>query len=537
VTAGRWVAAAAVVLGVSAEWVAYRGAGVGTWGPDLAVGWGLVACGLALRRRLPGSRCGALLCAAGLVWFAGNFAAVDAAVVAWLAEHGAYVHRACLAHAVLAFPRGRIGPLARRAVVVTVYAASLWPPLATSDTAWIVLAVAVLAASLAVGDRRAVPGAAAFAVAVGAVAAARTFLEPVDWETLLHLYEAGLLATGLVLLVTAPPSAATVADRVVELGETASVRDALRRVLGEPSLELAFARDGSYIDERGMPIASPFPPQYCVTALGPSGDAVVVHDPAVVVDGALADAVSRALRLTTENERLQADVLEQLAELRASRRRLVLARGRQRALLARRLREGAEARLAGIEAALAGIETGDGAAADAVERARRQAREACEAIDALARGLLPRMLARDGLAAALHALAESSTVPVSVTVDERRLDAAVEHAAYLVCSEALANVAKHAAASKAEVRVTVRGGRLRLEIADDGRGGADPAGTGLRGLAERVEELGGTLGIRSPRGAGTRLTAEIPLRTDRDLPSGVEEAPTRPAPATVGTAS
>jgi signal transduction histidine kinase len=517
VTSGRLVAAAAVVLGVSAEWVAYRGAGVGTWGPDLAVGWGLVACGLALQRRMPAGRCGALLCAAGLAWFAGNFATVDVAVVAWLAEHGAYVHRAFLAHAVLAFPRGRLVQPARGAVVVTVYAASLWPSLATSDTAWIVLAVAVLAAGVAVGDRRSVPGAAAFALAVGGVAAARTLLEPVDWETLLHLYEVGILSTGLVLVVTAPPSAAAVADRVVELGETASVRDALRRVLGEPSLELAFVRDRSYLDERGMPIASPFPPQHRVTALGPSADAVVVHDPAVDVDGELAEAVARALRLMTENERLQADVLEQLAELRASRRRLVLARGRQRALLARRLREGAEARLAGIEEALAVIEPVEGAAADAVERARRQVREACEAIDGLALGLQPRALAAAGLAGALRALAERSPVPVSLTVDERRLDAAVEHAAYLVCSEALANVAKHAAASKVEVRVSTRDASLRLEITDDGRGGADPRGSGLRGLDQRVEELGGTVRLESPPGAGTLLTAAIPLRTDRDL--------------------
>ena len=178
----------------------------------------------------------------------------------------------------------------------------------------------------------------------------------------------------------------------------------------------------------------------------------------------------------------------QLAELRASRRRLALARGRQRALLARRLREGAELRLAGIEAALEDVEPTP-AVAEAVERVGA----ARDAIAALARGLQPPLLAAEGLAGALTALAASSPVDVSLRVDDRRFEAAVEHAAYLVCSEALANVAKHAGASEVELSVAARDGRLRLGIADNGRGGADSRGSGLRGIAERVEELGGTL--------------------------------------------
>src|SRR5262245_15947015 len=347
--------AAAVVVGGSAEWTAYRGAGARWWVPDLAVGWSLVLCGLVLRRLTPRSRCGDLVSAAGLAWFAGNFAAADIPSVARVAEHAAYIHRALLAAAVLAFPRGRPLPFWRWVVVVAVSVAALWPALATSDPAWIVLGVAALVAASAVGDRRAAPATAVFALAVGGVASAAVLHPLVDRDTLLVFYELGLVATALVLVVHATRSASTVADRVIELGETASIRGALRRVLGDPSLELLFARDGGYIDERGRPVALAPAATRRVTVLGPSHAAVVVHDERVGLDGALADAVWRALRLTTENARLQADLREHVAELRASRRRLVLARGRQRALLARRLREGALSHLIGIEAQLSGV--------------------------------------------------------------------------------------------------------------------------------------------------------------------------------------
>jgi signal transduction histidine kinase len=544
VTAGRRfrrttvaVVAAAVAVGASAEWTAYRGSGLHSWGPDLAVGWSLVLCGLALRRLTPRSRCGELVAAAGLAWFAGNFAAVDLPVVAWLAAHTTYLHRALLAHAVLAFPRGRLVPFVRWVVVAAVYVAALWPALATSDAAWIVLASAVLVAAIALGDRRAVPGAVAFALAVGGVAAAAVLRPLTDRDTLLVVYELGLVATALALVVVASLSASTVADRVVELGETASVRDALRRVLHDPSLELLFTRDGGYVDEHGRSVALPPVATRRVTVLGPSHAAVVVHDETVGVDGALADAVWCALRLTTENARLHADLLEQVLELRASRRRLVLARGRQRALLARRLREGALSHLIGIEATLSGVDPRGTAVGGAVAQARRLLREACDGIDALALGLQPRVLASSGLGEALGVLAEHSPVPVAVSVPGRRFDAALEHAAYLVCSEALANVSKHAGASHAAVRVGIRGGRLWLEIADDGCGGADPAGNGLRGLAERLEELRGTLRVESPPGTGTRIIAEIPLRTDRDLPGQSGSGPIpRQNPVAVGAA-
>jgi hypothetical protein len=218
------VAVAAAALGAAAEWVAYDLKEVRSWAPDLAVGWALVACGLAVRRFAPRGASGALLCGAGLAWFAGNFAAADVPLAAWLAEHGAYVHRALLAHAVLAFPSGRLVDLPRRTAVAALYVASLSPVLATNDAAWVGLAAVVLGVGVTAGGRTAAPGAAAFAASVGGIAALRLAAGPLDQDALLLLYEAGLVVTGSALLVAAATraSASAMTDRVVELGETVS---------------------------------------------------------------------------------------------------------------------------------------------------------------------------------------------------------------------------------------------------------------------------------------------------------------------------
>jgi signal transduction histidine kinase len=486
---------AAGALGLAAEAVAYDWSDVRLWAPDLAVGWTLVACGVVAK-----GRCGTLLWSAGLAWFAGNFAAADTAFVAWAASHATYLHRALLAQAVLVFPDGRLGQRRRQAGAAAAYVVALWPELAVSNAAWVAVALAMILAARRAARRPAV----AFAIAVGGVSAGHLLFGSAHEEALRLLYDVGLVATGLTLAVMSL-SRQSAADRVVELGETASLEDALRRMLDDPELELVFVRDGGYIDERGRPRA---------VSLSDSvdlGSAIVLHSPSVDSAALHAPPVSRALRLTAENARLHADVLEQLDELGASRRRLVLARGRQRALLARRLRDGAERHLGEIEAVLVAGRPRDQAVADAVAQARRRVSEARGAIGALALGLQPPALAAEGLSGALAVLAERSPVPVELQVDGRRFDAAIEQAAYLVCSEALANVAKHADASRAAVRLLHSVDRLELEIADDGRGGADRSGRGLSGLRQRVEELGGTLRVRSPRDAGTRISAEIPV--------------------------
>jgi signal transduction histidine kinase len=134
-----------------------------------------------------------------------------------------------------------------------------------------------------------------------------------------------------------------------------------------------------------------------------------------------------------------------------------------------------------------------------------------EDLHRLAHGLHPRVLAEAGLAGAISSLAEQAPVTVEVLTPVPELPPDVESVAYFVCSEALANIAKHAGASKASVSVTSGEGVVSVAIEDDGLGGADPAhGTGLSGLADRLEALGGTLEVESPAGRGTRLAAQIP---------------------------
>jgi signal transduction histidine kinase len=150
-------------------------------------------------------------------------------------------------------------------------------------------------------------------------------------------------------------------------------------------------------------------------------------------------------------------------------------------------------------------------ARELVGEARQEAKRALEELRDLARGIRPSLLAERGLTAAVSALAARSPIPTTATVTvDRRPPAAVEGAAWFVVSEALANTAKHSGARRATVWVTQRNGQLHVEVVDDGRGGADPAGTGLKGLAQRVEALDGSLEVNSPHGGPTVVRAVLP---------------------------
>jgi signal transduction histidine kinase len=182
----------------------------------------------------------------------------------------------------------------------------------------------------------------------------------------------------------------------------------------------------------------------------------------------------------------------------------------QRRRIERDLHDGAQLRLTAVAMALgvARAEDDAGAVRAQVDRAYDQARLALAELRELVHGLHQ----REDLRSAFAALAERSPVPLRVEVAlPARPPAAVETAAWFVAAEAVANIAKHSGACRAWVRCTERAGVLRLEVGDDGRGGADPrAGTGLRGLEDRVALLGGRIRLRSPEGGPTVLTAELP---------------------------
>ena len=210
------------------------------------------------------------------------------------------------------------------------------------------------------------------------------------------------------------------------------------------------------------------------------------------------------------------DRRRQEEEIRASRARIVEAGDEARRRLERNLHDGAQQRLVALSLALrlaqSKVETDPEAAAAVLESAREELAAALDELRELARGIHPAVLTDRGLTAALEALASRSPIPVEIDAPENELPRPVEAAAYYVVAEALANVAKYAGASGATVRICRENGRALVEVGDDGVGGADPAaGSGLRGLSDRVEALGGTLSIASPPGGGTRVSVEIPL--------------------------
>jgi signal transduction histidine kinase len=205
------------------------------------------------------------------------------------------------------------------------------------------------------------------------------------------------------------------------------------------------------------------------------------------------------------------------AALAASRARLVTAGDEMRRRIERNLHDGAQQRLVTLALRLRSVE--DRVPAESADLREHLAsietgmRELLDELRELSRGLHPAVLSQAGLGPALRAVARRAQVPVVLAVaDGPRLPETIEAAGYYVVSEALANAAKYAQASEVHVSARVDDGHLRLQIRDDGVGGADPRlGTGLIGLQDRVEALGGTLLVSSPRGAGTTIDAKLPI--------------------------
>jgi signal transduction histidine kinase len=525
---------AAVAVGLAAEWVRVGWDDPRHWIPDLTVGWTFIGCGLVAARRRPESRSGLLMAATGFTWFVGNFAQVGVAAVAWVAAQLVYLHRGPLVQLLLTYPSGRSGSRLVRGAVVVGYVVAVITPIWRSG-ATIVLAVLLLAVcardyARSVGRLRrarriALQAAAGLSVVLLAIAGANLLLPPAEVSgPSLLVYEAALcvLAGGLLAgLLVAPWRQADVADLVVELGQArpGTLRGALARALGDPSLEIGYwlPDRAVFVDAEGRVLALPDPGTgRSVTVVEREGQpvAALVHDPAVLEDPGLVEAVTSAAQLAAANARLRAEVQARVEELGASRRRILAARDEERRRLERRLHEGAEARLGELAVTL---RRGQGLAAgeqtrDQLAHAEDQLGRTLEELRRLAQGLHPRVLAEHGLADALAALAKDLLLPVEIKVTGNRLPQRVAAAAYFVCAEALTNTAKHAAATRVTVAVTASDGRLRVEITDDGVGGADPArGSGLRGLADRVEASGGTLQVQSVPGRGTHLAAEIPL--------------------------
>jgi signal transduction histidine kinase len=315
------------------------------------------------------------------------------------------------------------------------------------------------------------------------------------------------------------------ADLFRELGTRrgVSLEAGLAKTLGDPSLVLAYRVPGgrSYIDGSGYPVAPP-PPGGDRTAAPIERDGrdlgMLVYDASLDDDPELVEAVAATAAIALDDARLQAESEGRLAELRASRERIVAAGDAERRRLERNLHDGAQQRLVSVALQLrmaqGRIRADPALAEQLITSATEELSQSLEELRELARGIHPAVL-NHGLRAALTSLASRASVATTVSFESpERLPEPVELAAYFVACEALANVAKYAQATQATVRVSRLDGLVVVEIADDGVGGADESvGTGLQGLADRVAALDGTLRILSPRGRGTVVTAELPCES------------------------
>jgi signal transduction histidine kinase len=343
------------------------------------------------------------------------------------------------------------------------------------------------------------------------------------WPTLI-----GLLLVPVVFLIgvwRAWVARAAIGELLVDLGslDGRSLQTVLAKALHDPTLMLAYwlPEYGSYADSDGQPLELPAATSTrLVDTVEQDGErvAAIVYDASLADERKLLEAVIAAAGIALKNERLAAELRARVGELRASRARIVGAGDEERRRLERNLHDGAQQRLVALGMQLRLLESRirtDPAAAEAlVATAASELAISVDELRELARGIHPAVLDH-GLTVALESLAARSTVSTAVSVDLlERLPEVVEVAAYFVASEALANVAKYAEATSVTITVSRTARDALVEVADNGVGGADDAGgSGLRGLADRVEALGGQLRITSPLGSGTTISAVIPCES------------------------
>jgi signal transduction histidine kinase len=310
---------------------------------------------------------------------------------------------------------------------------------------------------------------------------------------------------------------------IPDLASPEQVEASLRAILEDPTLRVYWwdwERE-RYVDVHGAATEELAAPGQVVTAVEYPSRKVgaLAHDPALLELPEFLVSFVPAMRIAMERDRLYREQAERLDQLRASRLRLAEAADQERRRLQRNLHDGAQQRLVVALLGLRGVEErlrGDDELGPVVAAARAELEGAIEDLRELARGLHPHLLAQRGLAAAIRAGAARSALPIALELDlPDGLPHAVEAAAYYVSAEAVTNATKHAAATRVTLSLRCLAGSLIVEIADDGVGGArieahDEA-TGLRGLADRVEALGGRLEVDSPPGGGTRVVATFPL--------------------------
>ncbi len=537
----------------------------------LVVGWGFIGAGLFAWSRRPNNSVGSLMVATGFAWLAGLLTAsnVDALFTAAALVNSIYIVTAI--HMLLAAPHGRGLSRGDRRIVTLGYilvTVGLLPMYLFLDPAkdgcdgcpnnvlliehnqtivdvWgalvnlvgIGLLVAVVLSLVRRWRRATRPERRLYApVYAAGVALMIAVIGQLGAQTAGSgsagdiLFAVSVLPLALVpylflasLVRARVAQGGAVSNLMTRLSDTrrGGLRDALADALEDPSLELVYwlPEARHFVDFRGRDYPLPEDdPRRAVSRVERDGECVA----AIVYDATLGDAdehvraVGAAAWLAMDNERLDAELRAKIEELRRSRERMLRIGLEERRRLERDLHDGAQQRLVSmalsIRMARARLNEDPLAADQLLATAGEELTSALEELRELARGIHPAVLTDRGLGTALETLANRAPVPVELAeLPDERLPEAVELAAYFVVAEALTNVAKYAQATHATVEIARENGRLSVQVADDGVGGADPDnGTGLRGLADRLAVLEGRLEIDSERGRGTTVRARIP---------------------------
>jgi signal transduction histidine kinase len=549
---------------------------------EVLVGWSFVACGVLLWTRRPANRLGLLMTLVGMLWLVGRtMTLVPIPVVFTLGIWLTDLWAAGFVLFLLAFPGGRLTSRADRAIVgiflfVAVPLEFLWllfwepaasacpPGVATCSRLNALIVVPDASAAHLLDTMQRIgftTGAVLLVIVIGrrwlrSSGPARRQMVPVlagglailpqaaSWmlftigirleplQDLVFLTQIVIPVAVLSVMLRARMARAGIADLVVEIGQTptpARLRDALANALGDPTLQVAYwaPTEDRFVNAAGAPVELPDDGTgQAVTMLERNGvrEAAIIHDAILLEDPGLIASVASAMRLAVENDRLTSEVQAQLQEVRASRTRIVEAGDRERRRIERDLHDGAQQRLISLSLELRVArsklgEAGDPEVRRSLDRAADEAQAALVELRDLALGIHPLILTEGGLGEAIESLADRTSVDVSVDVGSGRYSPAVEGAAYFVISEALANVTKYAKATTATVRVRGLSDHMTIEVSDDGIGGADPStGSGLRGLADRLAALDGTITVVSPVGGGTKISALIPTNQPRRVP-------------------
>jgi len=537
----------------------------------LLVGWGFIGAGLFAWARRPDSRLGALMAATGFAWFLSLLTASNVSLIFSIGGIWGSIYFVTAMHVLLAAPEDSLNRGDRRILtagylLVTVGVIPLFlffdpstqcddcPDnfflITSSETAvnimstvinvvgvfliaWVLRSLVRRWRRATRPERRLYAPMYAAGVALLVALIAQLVLQSAGSEgsTLDAAFIISLIPFALVpylfvgaFLRSRFLQGGAVSDLMTRLAEAhgpGGLRDALADALDDPSLELVYwlPEGRRYVDFRGRDYAVPEDdPRRAIHYVQRDDECVA----AIIYDANLSDAdahvraVGAAASLALLTERLDAELRAKIDELRASRERMLRIGLEERRRLERDLHDGAQQRLVAmalnIRLARAKLDADPLAADQLLESAGEELDSALAELRELARGIHPAVLTDRGLSTALETLASRAPVPVEVAeLPEQRLPEAVELAAYFVVAEALTNVAKYANASHATVEVARENGRLLVEVADDGVGGADPEyGSGLRGLADRLAVLEGRLEIDSERGRGTTIRARIP---------------------------